>query len=295
LPPEIIHKYRDALNPSKERMKVVDKIKFTRIMNEHDIPVVQCLFKISRNGIILDKDDNEVTFEMFCNVLMDFGVDEYFIKPYNGGSGAGIEKLYIKDKSLILRDKKLVKDTIFDELFSRSRFDAFIVQPKILQHHLLSEINSSCVNTVRIDTLILDDQVINNAAFLRVGDGNSFIDNLSTGGFNIGIDIDTGELMAFGKTEAKFGRKCIYSHPMSGVTFKGLKLPFWKELKIMVNGAALKLQPLKYLGWDIAIENDGPIIIEANQDFAADSIQEAAGGIRKTKVGREIIKELDIP
>jgi hypothetical protein len=36
-----------------------------------------------------------------------------------------------------------------------------------------------------------------------------------------------------------------------------------------------------YLGWDIALTNDGPIAIETNQGFGIDGVQPLINGLRK--------------
>jgi Sugar-transfer associated ATP-grasp len=81
--------------------------------------------------------------------------------------------------------KEIVNEAAFhDALFSRSRYQEFIVQPEIIQHELLNRINPSSVNTIRIDTFIRGNDVINNAAFLRMSNGSHYTDNWAKGGYH---------------------------------------------------------------------------------------------------------------
>jgi hypothetical protein len=66
-------------------------------------------------------------------------------------------------------------------------------------------------------------------------------------------------------------------------------LPHWPALIDLVNAAALTLEPLRYLGWDVAIGPDGPVIVEANQNLDIFWMQEACGGLRRTAIGRAVL------
>jgi hypothetical protein len=134
--------------------------------------------------------------------------------------------------------KEIVNEAAFhDALFSRSRYQEFMVQPEIIQHELLNRINPSSVNTIRIDTFIRGNDVINNAAFLRMSNGSTDTDNWAKGGIIVKIDLDKGVLDDFGKTKAKYGRLHIQKHPFSGFRFAGTPIPFWSEVKEVVRDA----------------------------------------------------------
>lgn len=45
-----------------------------------------------------------------------------------------------------------------------------------------------------------------------------------------------------------------------------MKIPFWEEVSEIVTKAHCLIPNLRYIGWDIAITDDGPVIIEANHD-----------------------------
>ena len=55
-------------------------------------------------------------------------------------------------------------------------------------------------------------------------------------------------------------------HPLTGFDFNSIdKIPFIKEAYSMVKEAALLVPEIRYVGWDVAITNDGPCIIEGNE------------------------------
>jgi hypothetical protein len=178
------------------------------------------------------------------------------------------------------------------DLFSKSSHDEFIIQPGIIQHELLNRINPSSVNTIRIDTLIVGDDVVHNAALLRMSNGYTCTDNWAKGGVVVSVDLDTGMLDDVGRTKAKFGRLHMHEHPLTRFCFGGTQLPFWSQVKKLVRCGALVLRPLTFLGWDVAIGADGPILVEANHDFDIFMSQDAARGLRKTPVGVTIVTSL---
>ena len=48
---------------------------------------------------------------------------------------------------------------------------------------------------------------------------------------------------------------------------EGFQIPFWKDTIKMVTSAALYSQENKSVGWDIAITEEGPELIEANHNW----------------------------
>jgi hypothetical protein len=53
-------------------------------------------------------------------------------------------------------------------------------------------------------------------------------------------------------------------HPISGTSIVGFRVPRFAEVIELVSKAALELTDVPYVGWDVAITPDGPLIIEAN-------------------------------
>jgi len=292
IPPELVHVYRDNLNREGSRDDVIDKNKFCHIMMQHDLNVAQTLFSISRDQLIKDKNENLIGFNEFRKMLQESKEESFFIKPYNGGSGRDIYKMSLCSQNISINSNVIHGESdLYSNLFGKIGCDEYIVQNSIRQHELMNKINFYSVNTIRIDTLIIDNDVFHNAALLRIGNKESYTDNWTGGGFIVNIDLDSGILDSHAKTKAKYGRLDVEEHPISGFRFKGVKIPFWPEVKELARSAAFVLKPLKFLGWDIAITSDGPIIIEANHDFSIFMSQEALKGLRKAPIGQLMLQQ----
>ena len=53
-------------------------------------------------------------------------------------------------------------------------------------------------------------------------------------------------------------------HPDTGIKFDGYQLPFIKEAMELCKEAAMEVDEIRFVGWDVCITKDGPAIIEGN-------------------------------
>ena len=65
----------------------------------------------------------------------------------------------------------------------------------------------------------------------------------------------------------------ITHHPITKLAIEGFCLPYWPEAMALVERAHRTMPQLLTLGWDVAITDDGPIIIETNCRYDVDIIQ----------------------
>lgn len=137
-----------------------------------------------------------------------------------------------------------------------------IVQKAIVQSSVLSVLNSSSVNTIRLMTLLrLDGSVKLCSACLRMGVEGAKVDNASSGGVVAGISKD-GRLKkyAYKPTGERFDK-----HPTSNIVFKDFCIPNFDKCKDLVFQLAPGYPHFRLISWDIALnlENE-PVLIEAN-------------------------------
>lgn len=228
-------------------------------------------FKISKNKELQS---------FFYKVLVDSQKDRLFLKPFSlfGGKGACIiRKSHLEEDIKENMDLLLTNDYIHEDVLN--------------QHEDINKINPSCINTLRIETYIDKNNKINIMnVFMRFGVGNNIVDNGHSGGIYIGVDRTNGKLKEVAMEEAHFGGRDFYKHPNSDYPFKDFEVPFFKESCELVLKATQFL-PDRYIGWDVAITQDGPIIIEANEFpdlFMSDT---AYGGYLKNPLLKEILAE----
>ena len=198
-----------------------------------------------------------------------------FAKPSNGMLGKGIFRILIKDGIVYVNGEENDVDVLIDLVLSAD----YVVQERILQHDRMSALCPSSVNTIRLQT-VMDNygNVIPFGAGVRIGRMGSLVDNWALGGVFVGIDSETGKLKDKGILKPKYGTKVI-EHPDTHIRFQGYCIPYYKEAENM----AVELHKVMYrshsIGWDIAVTENGPIIIEGNDRWEISLIQAVHGGM----------------
>lgn len=238
------------------------------------IKMPKVLFKIIGNQIF-DKNMKNITIEEALKMIETLEIEKLFFKPVNGQGGFGIEifTFNIKEKKYFTKDGKKL-----DTGYFKSLKGDFIVQEGLRQKEQINKIYANAINTLRIASENKDGKVKIVCSVLRLGRGGKEVDNICQGGIILGVDKITGSFYDYGITE-----ECdIYNkHPDSQYVFKGEKIENFDEVKEFVRAAAQKIPYFKYLGWDIALTDEGIVAIETNLGFGLDLYQIPLGGLRK--------------
>ncbi|HZK09924.1 MAG TPA: sugar-transfer associated ATP-grasp domain-containing protein [Clostridia bacterium] len=180
---------------------------------------------------------------------------EVVIKPAFDMGGSGIEKLSAQEAKGIYTKLKEEKK--------------FLVEEVLKQHPEMSSINASSINTLRTCTCIdKEGKITILYMVLRIGRKDSFIDNMSAGGLFTKITMD-GQITHPCYSAQGFGS--IYTHhPDTKLPFIGIQVPMIKEVKNFAIKLAEKNPDARYVGWDIAITPQGPVVIEGNDRPSCD-------------------------
>ena len=173
----------------------------------------------------------------------------FMAKPFDGICGKGVEKINSTDAD---------KQELFNELRDSGQT---LLEEVIIQHPEVSRLNPSAINTIRIVTIVKDNVPHVVFAGLRCGRMGFVVDNFVAGGMTVPIDIETGVInnVAVDKVGNVFD-----IHPDTKVPFHGFALPHWDEVIDLAKKAALRVETVKYVGWDIASTPEGPILVEGN-------------------------------
>jgi hypothetical protein len=114
------------------------------------------------------------------------------------------------------------------------------------------------------------------------------VDNACSGGFFVNVDLETGRLEGKGFQFLRYGREVFVEHPDTKVVLGGRCVPYFKEAINLVK-AALALLPAKIVGWDVAVSEDGPVLVEANFRPMLTMSDTACGGYRKNPVMKMLL------
>lgn len=175
---------------------------------------------------------------------------ETVVEPRDGMCGKGVEILSLSDYP----DPK----AFYQYLQS---IGAGIVEDKIPQHPEMSALYPDSINTLRMVTLNNGKAVTLVLAICRMGNGEN-VDNFLHGGMMTRIDVETGTL----QYDAVDAKNVVYkAHPITGTHFVGYRIPMWEECVEFVKKAALVVPEIGYVGWDVAVTPDGPVLVEGNE------------------------------
>ena len=173
---------------------------------------------------------------------------KFIAKPSNGQCGKGIE---------IIESKKFKTEKDIIKYLEKNNLDVF--EELIKQHKELNKLNDTSVNTIRIVS-IYNHKVFFVGACMRIGNKN-FVDNFESGGMTAKVDVDTGVVLS--PAIDKKGN-LYYKHPISKEKIQGFKIPYYNETLKMISEMATCVPTIRYVGWDIAITDKGPVLVEAN-------------------------------
>ena len=173
-----------------------------------------------------------------------------FAKPISDFGGTGVERLVSGE----------VSD--WDGLYARlTGGKQYLVEEAITQHPDMARLCPDSVNTLRMVTVVLEGTPRFLYALLRMGSGRSHVDNISSGGMYTLVGPE-GELAfpAFcDKTGLYYDR-----HPATETVFQGFRVPCFRQAQELCLQAATTEPRLGYIGWDVAVTPEGPILVEGN-------------------------------
>lgn len=208
---------------------------------------------------------SEVDFEAFSQFVSSH--DHYMVKPVAASRGNGIRK------EASPRTEEEVR-AAFKALLEAG---PCVLEELIDQDPRIAQLHPQSVNTIRYATYLDDEQVHTIACFIKIGRGESVIDNGGAGGFLAAIDEATGKIVTPGKTE--FG-EVIEVHPDTDIPLVGFQIPKWDELLELVKELPTVLPEQKYVGWDLALsETRGWVLVEGNSggQFVGPQISKGQG------------------
>lgn len=152
-----------------------------------------------------------------------------------------------------------------------------LVEELLLQHPEMARLYPGSVNSLRVVTYLdPDGEVHVLAAVLKIGNGG-VIDNFSSGGMYTMLGDDGRALHAAADEEAH----AYETHPLTGVRITGFQVPLYDEVLALVDRLARRVPELPYIGWDIAITPERPVVIEGNHNTGVFQSKPTVSGIRQ--------------
>lgn len=235
-----MYEYQLKMNPKKSREVLHNKIEFLKRFAD-------CA---GRNWATLKmlKNDPGKAQQLLCNPT-----GKVVAKYSKGQSGRQVEVL----------DARLLSSALLIQKMEMLHYD--LVEEYIEQHHSLMQLSPSAVNTVRIVTQLYKGEIIVITSRLRIS-VNCSVDNASAGNIVVPLDTLTGKVTGPG-IYADITKPDEFKHPVTGMDFIGFQVPHWEDCVQLVKKAALRIPENRSVGWDVAITNNKPLLIEGNHNW----------------------------
>jgi len=262
----------DTLNPPAHQHVTRKKDQFALACQRHQLPVPATL-GWTREGQPHDAEGRRIDGPDAWAAYLSARLPEHFIiKDVEGAYGSGF-RAFRRDGTVFfaVEDGSKFDAAALAMLLSHAGFPGgVIIQERLFDSATLSTLcGRRGLQTARINTLLHRDGRVSILFFMiKVLAGRTLTDNFSMG--------TTGNLIAFGDVETGVlrgavalhpsgsGMTTIDRHPITGVPFDGFQLPSWPEAIALVKAAQRCFAGLGTLGWDVALTDDGPKLIEAN-------------------------------
>lgn len=260
--------------PRKDDQIFLSKGEFRRWCLEKEVPTVSNLLEISEGRVVFRSDQ----------ILPEC---DLFVKPANWSQGKGATLwrcIQVEGKTYYAssEDLKLTASELEEFVCSVSRNVGrpYLVQPAVRNHYLLKDYTNGSLATVRLMTVRGQGEAARPLmAALRMPTGSAIADNFDLGGVAAPVGLDSGECGVGIRKKGELPTDIVNVHPDTGKSIGGLVVPGWREcIALTCKAHDLVDAEVPVIGWDVAVLDDGPILIEANR-LPCGNLAQMPGGV----------------
>jgi len=262
---------QQRLNPQEWESVLQDKGIFSRICLAAGLPVPALyglFFQKNAGWTVRGKvPQNSTEWEEF---FLRECPEEFVVKPCRGAYGSGIVVVTRHENRFESHDgQSWDAPGLVGKLMGDKEYTSFVIQERLHNHPSLAAMGGGGVHSFRLVTYVDSGgfaKVV--AADMKLIVGRSVVSNLAHGLHgNLIADIErtTGRLKkALIMDVEQGGYREVACHPDSGIALEGFQIPGWEKIvKVAVDAAGFFL-PVRTVGWDIALSENGPRILEGN-------------------------------
>ena len=150
-----------------------------------------------------------------------------------------------------------------------------LIEEVIRQHPDLAAVCPGTVNTTRV-TAFFDGEKTHILAMAQKFGRGAVSDQMTFGGFYTMLD-DDGHAVGAGYDSHGHVHE---NHPDTGFRIADFRLPMVDEVKAFVDRVARVVPQVQYVGWDIVVTPDGPVLVEGNWGAGVYENKPSVTGIR---------------
>lgn len=263
--------------PESDVGLLVDKSRFDEWCRQHDLPATRTL---------LEFHDGEIVASALPGGTLP--ACDLFSKPADSTGGHGTARWlhdgaggYVgvdgrrRNPTDLLAELATISRTLPRKSGKLSR--RILLQKALTNHRALAPLAPGALCTVRMLTYRWPDrqpELLFGVYKMAVGAAPA--DNFHYGGILAPVDLGTGRL---GPAVHRQGRLIVSleHHPDTGAPIAGQQLPVWDEARQLVLRAHAAVRRVPSIGWDVALTDDGPVLVEGNSSSNPDIAQAPSG------------------
>jgi Sugar-transfer associated ATP-grasp len=242
------------------------KASFARRCLEHGVPAVPVLFTVEGGEITrLDADEPGLPRR------------DLFLKPLSGSGGRGAAVWTCLENGTYRNAAAgvLSESDLSGHIAELSRREPYVGRLCVSNHPELAQVSSGALCSVRV--LTCQDEngrpEVTHAVLRMPRTPGIVVDNFHAGGIAAAVDLDTGIIGA--ATDLGLNRRTQWfdTHPITGAAIRGRRIPMWSRVLEVARSAHAAFADQVVVGWDVAVLESGPQMIEGNKSPDLDIIQ----------------------
>jgi hypothetical protein len=236
-----MYEYQLRMNPKGARDRLENKIEFLQTYRQF----------VNRRFATLEQLDRDTTL---AHRLLTNKTGKVVLKGARGQVGAEVKVI----------DAQAYSPSQLKAFMQANELD--LLEEYVVQHRDIRRLSDSGLNTVRIFSQLDNrNEVDYLGARLRIT-VDSPVDNMAAGNLAAPIDLDTG-VISGPAVYSDITKPAVSVHPITQAPIVGFQVPYWRESLQMVREAAQLYPYNRSIGWDVAITDAGPELIEGNHNW----------------------------
>lgn len=245
---------------------VSDKLTFYTIVNGYGLPTIRqkAFYHPVQNYPALGMLRNEAALGAFLRNPANLPL---FGKPCAASLSLGtiaVEGYDPGADSLILSgDRRIPVDAVVADIVSHYR-TGYMLQEKLVPHPALRELCGNRIGTIRVYTMFGEKGPEVFRSCWKVPAGTNMADNFwRKGNMLAALEQQTGRIQRVIRG-AGLNQVEVESHPDTGARLAGAAIPGWSDILDLARWACRVMHHVPFIGWDIAMTDRGPVLVEAN-------------------------------
>lgn len=265
-------KFQAAQSPTGHAALVEDKELFYRFCEAIALPIPDTVAFLSRTAVWFTRGPEPEGVARLRWLLQGLQGEELIIKPADGVYGNGVRALRVSEGGFVEDGRRFGLDELMLELPAGSRQ---VLQRRLFNHASVTALTGfSTLQTLRVVTGTPRQagaraRILSTT--LRLSARDSVINNFHggrEGTVRAKVDMDSGRIVrAVRASPNGFGLEAVERVDSTGCLLPGVQLPHWEAMKALLEAKAACFYPIRFVGWDVALTQAGPVVLEGNLWF----------------------------